>query len=52
MLHASGVFYIYMVSGANFEFRKVVRKFLIPAFRANWVQNGKKVGFTKMSVES
>ena len=27
MLHASGVYYSYMVSGPNFEFRKVIRNF-------------------------
>ena len=55
MLHASGgVYYSYMVTGPNFEFRKVIRKFylfleLIQS--AKWVQNGKNEGFTKMSVE-
>ena len=58
MLHASGVYYSYMVSGPTFEFRKVIHNFwhqdtffeLIQG--AFWVQNGKNDGFTKMSVES
>ena len=54
MLHASGVYYSYIVSGPNFEFRKVIRNLwhqeLIQG--AFWVQNGKNDGSTKMLVES
>ena len=59
MLHASGVYYSYMVSGPNFEFRKVITQLLAPRYLfleliqgAFWAQNGKNNGFTKMSVES
>ena len=57
MLHTSGVHYSYMVSGPNFEFRKVKLWHQDTCFYklnqgAFWVQNGKNDGLTKMSVES
>ena len=51
MLHTSGVYYIYMVSGPNFEFRKAVCNFWHQDICFS-LQNGKNDGFTKMSVES
>ena len=58
MIHASGEYHSYMVSGPNFEFKKIVRNFwhhdtcfleLIQG--VFWVQNCKNNGFTEMSVE-
>ena len=59
MLNALGVYYSYIVSGPNFEFKKAIHNFwhqdicffelILGAF---WVQNGKNDGFTKVSVES
>ena len=49
MFHASGVYYSYMISGPNFEFRKVIMQLLAPRYQ---FLERMQDGFTEMSVES